>query len=331
MIKKYFILILFSSIFSTSALAENNFIPYRINFIFENDVFNSTDEDYSSGESLSAIFYIDTPTNKIFNILKPLDNNDADIYINISITNQIYTPSDINATQLLVDDHPYAGWTFVKMGLLQSSALHLNALSIKMGMVGPSSASDKLQYNIHKAIDSTIPNGWEHQLKDELGINLQYLYKRHLSLDLSPSIQRTITPFVEAQLGNISTSLNGGFIVRMGRNIPKDFGFSNINIANEDGVPTYGERQKIKKEPWSFNFNVTLSASAIARDIFLDGNTFKNSPSVEKENFVGHFGYGFSLRYKNFAFEFLGVISTKKFKTADGNHAVGTTKFAWIF
>jgi len=310
--------------------ADDEFIPYRINFLLENDVLNRTDEDYSSGESLSAIFYIDTPTHYLFNLIQT-DEEQADTFVNIAITNQIFTPSDTKTSELIVDDHPYAGWTYLKIALLKSTTKQLNAISLKVGMVGPSSGSKMIQHNVHKIIGSNEVMGWNNQLHDELGINFQYLYKRHYMVQKIATIESSFTPFIEAQLGNISTSVNTGLIIRFGWNIPKDFGFSNIDIGNEDGIPLYNERKRVKQLPWSFNFNMTLSGSAVARDIFLDGNTFKQSHSVEKENFVGHFGYGFSTRYNSFVLEFLGVISSKKFKTAHGNHAVATTKIAWLF
>lgn len=331
MSKVFFHLILLSSLVTTSLLADNDLIPYRINFLLENDTYNRTDEDYSSGESLSAIFYVDKPTSPLFTLLKNNNSTQTDTYFNFSITNQIYTPSNTKQTELIVDDHPYAGWTYIKMAIYQSSKTELNSLSLKIGIIGPSSGSEQIQYNVHKVIGSNKVMGWDNQLNDELGINLQYLYKRHYIINILTGIESSFTPFVEAQLGNISVNINSGLIIRYGWNIPKDFGFSNINIANEDGIPIYNQRKEVKRLPWSFNINFTASVTAVARDIFLDGNTFTDSHSVEKENFIGHIGYGFSTRYKNFVLEFLGVISTKKFKKANNYHAVGTTKISWLF
>jgi len=85
------------------------------------------------------------------------------------------------------------------------------------------------------------------------------------------------------------------------------------------------------KQAWSVSLNLSGTGSAVARDMSLDGNTFKTSHSVEKKNFIGYFGYGFSLRYKSFILEYIKNVNSKKFVSEDQPHGVGTVVASWLF
>jgi len=69
----------------------------------------------------------------------------------------------------------------------------------------------------------------------------------------------------------------------------------------------------------------------VARDIFLDGNTFTESHSVEKESFVYYYAGGFTLRYKKFVFDFLETYNSKKFVLEKKGHGVGTLVMSWLY
>ena len=87
----------------------------------------------------------------------------------------------------------------------------------------------------------------------------------------------------------------------------------------------------MKKSLRSFSFNLLAAGSVIERDIFLDGNKFKNSHSVEKEDFVYYYGFGLTARYKNFVFDFIEIYNSKRFKKETQGHGVGTMVFSWLF
>jgi len=64
---------------------------------------------------------------------------------------------------------------------------------------------------------------------------------------------------------------------------------------------------------------------------FLDGNTFVDSHSIEKEPYVHYYGFGLTLRYKSFVFDFMEVTNSKRFKVKDKGHSVGTLVVSWLF
>jgi len=322
--------LLCSLLFSSSLLAEEQWILDRFNFYFEDDIYTQTDDGYSAGERLALLYFIENEDYAIYDALF-LDVGDTHSYCTLALTNQIFTPTDTQSTALQVDDRPYAGWTYVDIGIHKSSKRHLRSLSLKVGMVGPASGSEHIQNSVHKWIDSDTAKGWDNQLHNELGVNLKYAHKWCMASDFQSNLEWSIIPFVSAELGNVAINALGGFNARFGYDIPKDFGVSSIDIGGEPGIPIYDEYQRMKSQKWSFSFNVTASGSAVARDIFLDGNTFSSSHSVEKENYIYYYGLGFTVRYKSFVFDFLEVHNSERFKKENKGHGVGTMVFSWLF
>jgi len=251
--------------------------------------------------------------------------------MSFSLANQIFTPKDLNETELIIDDRPYTGWTYAEAALHKSSDSHLRSLYLQVGYVGPNSKSEEIQTAIHKRTDSELPMGWDNQLKNELGVNLRYVHKWRFAPEPVLGIETAFIPFVEGNLGNISIAALAGMSMRMGWNIPKDFGVTSLSTGGEVGIPINGEYREILKRAWSFSLNLNGAGSAVARDISLDGNTFKTSHSVEKKNFIGYFGYGFSLRYKSFMLEYIKNVNSKKFVLEENPHAVGTVVASWLF
>jgi hypothetical protein len=302
----------------------------QFNIYFENDLFAKTDDQYSSGEKFSLLYYIPNNDNALYNLLI-FDDGAYDSYVNFSLVNQIFTPKDITTPDLIEDDRPYAGWTFVEMGIHKSSKDTLQSLYLQLGTIGPHSQAEEIQEFIHSLTGSQAPQGWDNQLKNEFGLNLRYIYKWRFEKTFMESFQTAIIPNVELDLGNISIQATTGVLARIGWNIPKDFGPSTINSGGETGITTYSEHQSTLKNPWSFSLNFNASAGAVARDIFLDGNTFKDSHSVEKEHFIFSTGIGFTARYKRVALDYYYQKHTKHFELEKVNHGYGSMILSFLF
>lgn len=301
----------------------------RFNLYFENDMFSATDSQYSSGEKFNWFYHVDNPSNPLYHLL--FTDNSYYAYANLAVVNQIYTPVDLDRTDLITDDRPYAGWTYFEYGIHKSSSENLRSLYIHVGMVGPASKSEQIQKAIHNLTGSSLPVGWDNQLKNELGFNLRYVHKWRFTPPILRNLESSFIPFYEAELGNISINATAGIGMRFGWNIPKDFGVSTVDAGGEIGVLVEDEHKNYLKKDWSFSFNLNGYGSAIARDIFLDGNTFRDSHSVDKKNFVVHVGAGFSARYKNFMIDFIQIKSTPKFELEERPHTVGTAIVSWLY
>ena len=323
--------ILFIFILSNSLYAqEKDWILDRININTENDLFTGTDDSYSSGESFNFLFFIPEEDYAIYNLL---GYNDVETYsyFTFALTNQIYTPTDLLQTSLIPTDRPYAGYSYIETAIHKASKTQLRTLSLQVGIVGPSSYSEDMQNLIHNVIGSVNVNGWVNQLNDELGVNLKYTQKWRFQSQYNKYFESSIVPFASAELGNVAINAEAGVTTRIGWNIPKDFGVSSIDIGADPGIPVKGEFKNMKKYPWSFSFNFTGAGSAVARDIFLDGNTFSDSHSVNKKPIIGYLGYGFTARYKNLVVDYMQIHNSKQFDGEKDNHSIGALLVSWLF
>jgi hypothetical protein len=77
---------------------------------------------------------------------------------------------------------------------------------------------------------------------------------------------------------------------------------------------------------------VGAEARAVARDIFLDGNTFRDDgPSVDKKHLVGDFEVGIAASIGTMRAAFTQVYRTKEFVGQKGDDRFGTLSFSWVF
>jgi len=332
--KVYIIVLLFLSSLSYAGetTEEDSWDLYQFKIYFENDMFgNFTDAQYSSGEKFNLTYHVNNPENVLYDFLSS-DGSDEEIFLTFNLANQIYTPIDLTQTELIEDDRPYAGWTYVEAGMHKSTNKTMNSLSLKIGMVGPASGSEEIQTGIHKLVNAGLPMGWDNQLSNELGVNLSYIYKqRYVPKPIFGWLESAVIPYGQIDLGNVSTLAALGTFVRVGYNIPKDFGLATMDFGGESNIPVYEENLLSLKKNWSVSFNFSLTGSAVARDIFLDGNTFKSSHSVDKNIFVAYASIGLSARYKTFTLDVTNTRNTKKGDKEGALQDVGTVIASWQF
>jgi len=70
---------------------------------------------------------------------------------------------------------------------------------------------------------------------------------------------------------------------------------------------------------------------AVARNIFLDGNTYTDSHSVSKNLFVADLSAGVAINYKNTKLAYALVYRTEEFKEQDDAQVFGTGSLNWTF
>jgi len=294
----------------------------RSNFTYENDLLGilNNDNQYTSGIKFSNVYK-----------LPSTESDTQSNYLSIGLSQQMFTPLDTNATQLITDDRPYAGWLYVAIGYHQRSANELNSWTLQAGVVGPYSLAEESQNSIHELRGLDLSNGWANQLHNEFGLNLMYQHKWKYTYDIFYGMKTNIIPFVSVSLGNIHTFARVGTLFRLGHNPANDFGSSSLDVGGENGIPSEQENGYSTSDPWSYTFNFSAAATAVAQDIFLDGNTLSSSHSVEKKPLLFYLSYGISGRYKNFAVNYILIYNTKQFYKEQSSHQYGSIVFSYLY
>src|SRR5262249_44883781 len=160
------------------------------------------------------------------------------------------------------------------------------------GVVGPASGARELQKFFHRATSSRDPQGWDHQLRNELGVNVNYQHTwRAANLASGNGLAVDFSPQLGGALGNVETYANAGFKLRFGRHLPNDYGPPRI----DPGLP--GSGYFVPSSDFRWYLFAGAEGRLVARNIFLDGNTFHDSPSVDKKNWVGDFQAGLAMSW----------------------------------
>lgn len=309
---------------STTPAAEPEYPPPDplggFNIQWENDAFSlgSSDAHYTNGLRFSYL----TGEDKVWSCVAaaaraaPFYPSGGRLRASYALGQSIFTPEDISRTDPILDDRPYAAWLYAAVGLVADNDQILDILELSLGVVGPVAQGEEVQKWIHRVIDSPEPMGWANQLQNEFAIQLTYERKwrsLHL-LDSLPLFRRLklewdLTPHFGAALGNVFIYGAGGASVRLGNDLPADYGPPRIRPSlpgSEFFVPT-------RRLGWYIFAG--LEGRAVARNLFLDGNTFKESLSVVKEPFIGDMQAGLALTFSSLRFAFTYVVRTKEFKT----------------
>ncbi len=310
---------------------------------FENDLFGGTDEYYSSAIKLSWISKgIDNsgtdgrPPGWIrwLTAKKPAaERQDLFHTIVLSLGQNIYTPKDIQATALVEDDRPYAGWLYFAAALQTKNVDFLNTLELNIGIVGPSALAEQTQRTTHRWLNDTEPLGWDNQLQDEPGLMLAWQrFWRVIRKPIGSGLAYDAIPHAGITVGNVMTYANAGGEIRFGYNLPADFGSSLIRPAGNTVAPVGAKDPRV--DP-SSNFGLSLfvgiDGRAVARNIFLDGNTFRDSASVDKKYLVADISAGVSVIYKRFKLSYTHVYRTEEFQGQDGGQFFGSISLAYTF
>ncbi len=241
---------------------------------------------------------------------------------------RIYTPEDIDVAELQEDDRPYAGVLHAGLSLhgeepdgtwRQTRSLHLD-----VGVVGPASGAEWAQQHFHQGIKRPDPQGWRHQLSNEPFLNLGY---EHAWLTRRPWFRHEIEygPSTGISLGNLHTYASAGLSLRYGEGLERSWGIPSIE-------PAQGDRAYFRPGP-GLGWHVfgAVEGRYMAHNLLLDGNTWRDSHSVDREPWVGDAQLGFAVNWERYQFAYTVVWRSKEFSTQTGSDYFGSlTVSMWL-
>ncbi len=224
----------------------------------------------------------------------------------------IFTPEDIERAELIEDDRPYAGWLYLNMGIGSIYANRgdrdrFNLLLLTIGIVGPSSLAEDAQRTVHEIVGAADPQGWDNQLEDELGLNATFVDKYHRIYDFDERLQTEIGVHYNLTLGNVYSDAAAGLTWRYGTRLKGDIGPPSI-LPGFPGSPVFYPNQKSN---WYLFGGIELRA--MARNIFLDGNSVEASHSVDSKTWVADAQFGFAYHFDDLRLSFVQLFRTREF------------------
>ena len=300
---------------------------WSLSLRWENDTFGGADRFYTDGASLSLAH---TGPSWLDPVADCLPWGEGRRTVGYDFGQIMVTPSDTTLAVPDPKDRPYAGILSVGLSLHVERGNQYNGLKFITGVVGPWSLADETQKQVHRWVGSGQPQGWDYQLHNEPIFNLVYEHRRKYRLLGEPQgLAVEVLPAGNVMLGNVLTQGQLGGQFRFGFNIPDDFGTTLMRGMVHLPPPRPPADAAARK--WGVYVFGGANANLVLRNITLDGNTWKDSPSVDKEWFVPAAEVGMAVATRRFTAAFAYVFWGKEFKGQSDNSEFGAFTVSYVF
>jgi lipid A 3-O-deacylase len=211
------------------------------------------------------------------------------------IGQDLYTPAtSANHPQPAPSARPNAGWLYLSESARSFKPTRSDELTLTFGVTGPPSLGEFMQSLAHSVAPTfNRPSDWNDQVHFEPGVIARYEQRRDIASDLDRAFGFDLIPRMAVSLGNVSTAGELGFQTRTGWHLRHPW----LPDAGGAEVALIGG----------------MSGRAIARDLFLDGNTLQPGRHVGHEPFVGSGEIGVELRVRGFSLAYRAVNDTRSY------------------
>jgi lipid A 3-O-deacylase len=299
----------------------------------DNDALTGTDREYTSGvqvgsTSATVESFDDTAfapslrwANDKLRWLQPKgfeENN-----VTWTIGQRMYTPENWRLREPDPSDRPYAGLLFTGLTYNGRDRNSMRSTSIDVGIVGPSALAEQAQHIVHDAIGANEFLGWDHQLNDEPVLRI--LHERSRRWDIKPARRfGDFTAHYGGSVGNLATFANAGAELRIGRSLPDNFGTATTLSYRQNTGPTHWGGSPSRPTIHGY---VAVDARVVLQDITLDGNTWRDSASVERDAYVAELELGVALDWRGWQATLGATYRTKEYETQEREATFGTLTF----
>ena len=308
----------------------------RITVLEENDsLFFNSDKHYTQGFRIADLHPVTAPGfwNGAFDFLgsfapvfAPGGNRQESLFLGQSI----FTPKNTQLSPPGPRDRPYAGWLYFGTSLLQETDKRmLENFELGLGFVGPGALGEQVQNTFHQFIAAETAKGLGSQLQTEVGAVVSYEHKLRLPVLGDNSFGLDIIPQAGATVGNIFTYADIGGLLRIGKGLAADYGPSRVR-RSLSGADYFDESGL--DDGRAVYFFAGTQGRAVARNIFLDGNSFRASRSVPKKNLVGDLQAGFSASWsRSLRLDVSVILRSQEFRGQHGTDDICTAAltFTW--
>lgn len=321
-----------------------------LTFHLDNDLFASTDQNYTNGARLTWISggrnradFNDvqrflagaTGDERSLEIFKSLSGfeNPADLEYNygFSLTQLMFTPEDYELLEAPVGDRPYAGWSALGFSVHAKDEGALNSVELTLGVVGPAAEAEATQDFVHNLKKIETFRGWDSQIPHELTVNVFLTQKRKIRFGSQTPEGFSIDGFTEygLALGNFRTNANAGAMVRVGWNLPADFSDPRLSErAYSHQLFRGDDAEGVVAPKWSLYGLSGFRGTVVAHDITLDGSLFQDyETGVNSEMLVGESYLGFGLRYGRHELSYSHTFRSKEFKEQETGQQFGSIAY----
>jgi lipid A 3-O-deacylase len=284
---------------------------------WENDRIANTDRHYTNGFRLSWVSGArDSDPMWVKDVLEALYPFASlrQGRVGAAFGQSIFTPENTATSGLITDDRPYAGWLYGAISVHAetnrapaSATDTLDTVELNLGVVGPWALGRQVQNGVHDLINVGRSNGWGHQLDNEPGVMLIGERRWRPAPWKLFGLEAGAIPHIGGSVGNVMTFASAGAILRVGQNLGVDYGPPLIR-PSLSGLAAVEKRSGL-----AWYVFAGVQGRGVVHDIFLDGNTFSSSHSVEKKRLLGDAQVGLAVIYKGVRLAMAQIFRTREF------------------
>ena len=321
-------------LFLSSVHAQTEWDSFTL--VVDNDIFapNNLDRHYTNGIHLrfeSSEFEQFTEENTPGFLLPILSSFDifqsptSGYSIAYQIGQAMYTPEDTSVYEPQPDDEPYAGLIYGSVDFKVKKRSYSDTFTVLAGVVGPLSLAEETQKFVHKHIVGDPLNGWQYQLKNEPVLNI--MYERRWPVyggRIGSLINYEVLGIANGKLGTMLTeAAAGGALIFAHNKATHD----KLASASHPGS-FYFFRNDIPNGLYAYVGGV---GRLTLRNIFLDGNTFRESYSVERRPLHQALFYGLGYAAKKWMVSVAWFKESRRFKTQREGMFYGSLMFSYRY
>lgn len=230
------------------------------------------------------------------------------------------TPEDITIEDPPLNEVPYSGTLFFNSTFITMKKSHADSVGTVIGIVGPSSGTEATQKWVHELVGADEPLGWDTQLEDELVFQFS---RGRLWKTWSRSDDRMdFLLLAEGGLGTLSSFAAGAMLLRFGSELSNTFAtplLINTRSANPAAI----------SGGWYLYAGARLEY--VFNQIFTDGNTYKDSRSIEYDPSQVGMTTGLAYSWKTTSVTIALFDSNITDKSSSDVNQFGTLTFGWRF
>ncbi len=266
-------------------------------FNYDNDYFAATDENYTQGYNLELVMpsLKKNPINNLF-----FKTKESNLKYGLAIEHIGFTPNDYASPEIQYGDRPFAAAIMLKTFIMATNTEEKFRLtqSYSFGIIGPGAFGKEMQVGIHKATGNKIPQGWKHQIKNDVVINYSVDYEQQLAIIKNMFSLQAQTG---VEIGTLFTNASFGFNATLGI-INTPF----LTSEKRNGFRVYAYAETV--------------GNVIGYDATLQGGLFNRKSvytisSNDIERFTATFNYGFVVQTKTLYFEYARSAITREFES----------------
>lgn len=278
----------------------------QIDLKISNDKFVFQDKYYTSGLHIS---YRKALQNSF--IFQKQENQN--LQLNITVGNEIYTPSNLSSFDVNDFDRPYAGWLFLGVELAKIKRKSALFLAVESGITGKESLAGKLQNAFHDLFDIEKPT-WQ----DEIAYKWLFNFKVKQVYDFPIGEKASIQNHTSLSIGSKDMYFKNAIFLFFGK-------FNGL----QNSFRLYALNSESKKEFFGF---IGGGYKFVELNTLIQGSPFNDNDAFTSiaENHVFSLQAGSVLRTKRNIFKLEYNYNSRETPLSK-SHVFGAFTFGFIF